>query len=74
MPGTVAFPAGDYPGERFGVPETGPESVAGFGRRLTALTVDWLLGYLIAVLFLAGLPSCLRLLVSVLSLIMNVSP
>ena len=51
MPGTAAIPAGDYPGERFGVPETGPGSAAGFGRRLAALTVDWLLGYLIAGLF-----------------------
>ena len=51
MPGTAAFPAGAYPGERFGVPETGPGSAAGFGRRLAALTVDWLLGYLIAGLF-----------------------
>lgn len=51
MPGTAAFPAGDYPGERFGVPETGPGSAAGFGRRLAALTVDWLLGYLIAGIF-----------------------
>src|SRR6185503_4825275 len=33
---------------------TGPGSAAGFGRRLAALTADWLLGYLIAVLFLAG--------------------
>jgi len=51
MPGTTAYPAGGYPGERFGVPETGPGSAAGFGRRLAALTVDWLLGYLIAGLF-----------------------
>lgn len=51
MPGTAAYPAGDYPGERFGVPETGPGSAAGSGRRLAALTVDWLLGYLIAGLF-----------------------
>ena len=55
MPGTAAYPAGgtagNYPGERFGVPATGPGSAAGFGRRLAALTVDWLLGYLIAGLF-----------------------
>jgi uncharacterized RDD family membrane protein YckC len=51
MPGTDAYPGGAYPGERFGVPETGPGSAAGFGRRLAALTVDWLLGYLIAGLF-----------------------
>lgn len=38
------------PGERLGLPATGVGSVAGFGRRLAALTVDWLLGYLIAIL------------------------
>ena len=57
--GNAAYPGGGgngegHPGERFGLPATGPGSAAGFGRRLAALTVDWLLGYLIAVLFLAG--------------------
>ena len=55
MPGTAPYPGGDagrsYPGERFGLPETGRGAAAGFGRRLAALTVDWLLGYLIAGLF-----------------------
>ncbi len=55
MPGTAAYPAGSaggtHPGERFGMPAAGPGSAAGFGRRLAALTVDWLLGYLIAGLF-----------------------
>jgi len=31
-----------YPGRRFGLPETGPNSVAGIGRRLGALVIDWL--------------------------------
>jgi uncharacterized RDD family membrane protein YckC len=30
-----------YPGERLGCPEEGPGSVAGIGRRLAALFVDW---------------------------------
>ena len=55
MPGSAAYPAGgppgNYPGERFGAPATGRGAAAGFGRRLAALTVDWLLGYLIAGLF-----------------------
>jgi uncharacterized RDD family membrane protein YckC len=37
-------PAGDepyYPGQQFGLPEDGPRSVAGFGRRLVALILDW---------------------------------
>lgn len=39
-----------HPGERLGLPAEGVASVAGFGRRLVALTIDWLLGYLIAAL------------------------
>lgn len=31
-----------YPGEKFGLPEDGPRSVAGMGRRLLALLIDWL--------------------------------
>jgi hypothetical protein len=38
-----------YPGERLGLPEQGPRSVARTGRRLAALVVDWLLCSLIAV-------------------------
>lgn len=37
--------AGDegYPGKRLGLPEEGAGSVAGYGRRLVALLIDWLL-------------------------------
>jgi uncharacterized RDD family membrane protein YckC len=55
MPGTAVYPggrpSGTYRGERFGVPRTGPGSVAGFGRRLAAVTVDWFLALFIAGLF-----------------------
>ncbi len=37
-----------YPGERLGRPEDGPRSLAGFGRRLVALVVDWVIALLIA--------------------------
>ncbi|MBA9006705.1 MULTISPECIES: RDD family protein [Thermomonospora] len=30
-----------YPGERLGLPEQGSRAVAGYGRRLVALFVDW---------------------------------
>ncbi len=50
MPGAEVGAPGAYPGERFGLPAAGVSSVAGFGRRLAALTIDWLLGYLIAAL------------------------
>ena len=55
MAGTPGYPgtgpAGAYPGEQLGVPRSGVGSVAGFGRRLAALTVDWLLACLIGNLF-----------------------
>ncbi|BBX87272.1 RDD family protein [Mycolicibacterium aubagnense] len=35
----------NYPGKAFGLPETGPGSLARFGRRFAALLVDWLICY-----------------------------
>ena len=37
-----------WPGERLGLPQDGPGSVAGWGRRLVALVLDWLLSMLAA--------------------------
>lgn len=37
-----------WPGERFGLPERGPRSIARFGRRLGAICVDWGLSMLIS--------------------------
>ena len=55
MPGTTIGPNGrnpsSYPGERLGLPANGVGSVAGFGRRLAALTIDWFIGYGIAAIF-----------------------
>src|SRR5260370_3062339 len=45
-------PDGDktsYPGQQLGLPESGPGSVAGVGRRLRALLIDWLLCEIIPV-------------------------
>ena len=38
-----------YPGEKFGLPQDGPRSVAGMGRRVGALLIDWAICTLIAV-------------------------
>jgi uncharacterized RDD family membrane protein YckC len=43
-----------YRGERLGLPEEGPGSVAPLGRRIGAIFVDWLLCVLIAYGLLAG--------------------
>ncbi|HET9173353.1 MAG TPA: RDD family protein [Actinospica sp.] len=42
---------GRYRGERLGLPETGPGSLAGQGRRLGALVVDWLIAYFVVAAF-----------------------
>lgn len=37
-------------GQRLGRPERGPGSLAGFGRRLAAITLDWLVSMLLVLL------------------------
>ena len=54
-PGAVLPTEQDYRGQRLGLPESGPGSVAGFGRRLAAVVVDWLACLLLVRLFLPGL-------------------
>jgi hypothetical protein len=39
-----------YPGQALGLPESGPGSLAGSGRRFAALLVDWLIAYGLAAL------------------------
>ena len=40
-----------WPGERLGLPDSGPGSVGRLGRRLAALAIDWAAAMLIALLF-----------------------
>lgn len=54
-PGAVVPAEQGYRGERLGLPESGPGSVAGFGRRLAAVVVDWLACLLLVRLFLPGI-------------------
>lgn len=44
------YESGDYPGQRLGMPEHGPGSIARFGRRTAALMIDWLISYGLAAL------------------------
>jgi uncharacterized RDD family membrane protein YckC len=48
QPGTGPTEEFRYPGNRLGLPEDGPGSVAGWGRRLLALLLDWLIAGLVA--------------------------
>jgi hypothetical protein len=55
-PGSVLPPTQDYRGQRLGLPEDGPGSLAGWGRRVGALLVDWFASLLIVRLAFSGLP------------------
>ncbi|MFZ0835085.1 MAG: RDD family protein [Mycobacterium sp.] len=46
----MALTGSGYAGESLGLPTSGPRSLAGFGRRILALLVDWLLAYGLAAL------------------------
>ena len=45
----------DYPGERLALPRTGPGSLAGWGKRITALVVDWLICTVVSVVLFSPL-------------------
>jgi uncharacterized RDD family membrane protein YckC len=48
QPGPAPTDEFRYPGSRLGLPEDGPGSVAGWGRRVLQLLIDWLIAALIA--------------------------
>ena len=50
----AALTSADWPGQRLGLPLSGPRSVARLGRRLVALAVDWALASLVGYLFFDG--------------------
>jgi len=55
LSGPQSLGSGDgLPGQRLGVPSEGPGSLAGLGRRMAALSVDWLISYGLAGLVLAA--------------------
>jgi uncharacterized RDD family membrane protein YckC len=43
-----------WPGERLGLPESGPGSVAGWGRRVLALVIDWFLSLMASAALVGG--------------------
>jgi uncharacterized RDD family membrane protein YckC len=43
-----------YPGERLGLPDRGPGSIARAGRRILAIVIDWTLALLISNFLFAG--------------------
>ena len=47
----MAVVANDYPGERLGLPETGPGSIARLGRRALALILDYAVATVLAMAF-----------------------
>jgi hypothetical protein len=49
-PGSQGQAPNEYPGQRLGLPQSGPRSLARMGRRIAALFVDWLIAYGLAAL------------------------
>ncbi|KAA1432011.1 RDD family protein [Mycolicibacter arupensis] len=47
-------PSDNAPGQRLGLPESGPGSLAPMGRRMVALALDWMVGYGLAGLGVAA--------------------
>jgi uncharacterized RDD family membrane protein YckC len=43
--------APEWPGQRLGLPESGPRSIARLGRRVAAIAVDWAAAVLISIAF-----------------------
>ncbi|MBF6213064.1 RDD family protein [Nocardia puris] len=58
-PGDSARP--DYPGELLGLPKEGPGSLAGMGRRIAAMFVDWMIAVGISALIVRGINANLPL-------------
>ena len=54
-PGSVIPSDQDYRGQRLGLPESGPGSIAGWGRRLGALLIDWIACLLLVRVLFSGL-------------------
>ena len=48
--------AGRWPGERLGLAESGPTSLAGWGRRILAVVIDWFIALGISTLWFEGNP------------------
>jgi uncharacterized RDD family membrane protein YckC len=44
----------DWPGQRLGLPQAGPRSVARLGRRVGALLIDWAVAYAVGYAFFDG--------------------
>jgi uncharacterized RDD family membrane protein YckC len=47
------LPPGSYAGERLGLPESGPGSIARLGRRIGGIAIDWACAVLISIAFFA---------------------
>ena len=53
-PGATPPPGVGIPGQRLGLPALGPGSVAGWGRRIAALFIDWFAASLVVLIIARG--------------------
>ncbi|MFF0542168.1 RDD family protein [Nocardia thailandica] len=61
LSGASETPGGEetpgYPGELYGLPRSGPGSLAGMGRRCVAMLIDWLIGVGLSMIVVQGIYS-----------------
>ncbi len=56
MTDTPSPPPPAWPGERLGLPESGPRSVGRFGRRIAAIAIDWAIAVVLSAAFFSYEP------------------
>jgi hypothetical protein len=68
-----AAPRQDWPGQRLGLPRTGPRSIARVGRRIAGVTIDWALAYVVAFAFFDGQGLAITVIFSVVQIVFLVT-
>lgn len=66
---SASSPPQQWPGQRRGLPESGPRSIARLGRRLAAIAIDWGVAVLLAIAFFDYNPVALQLIFLVLQIV-----
>jgi hypothetical protein len=63
----------EWPGQRLGLPRTGPRSIGRLGRRVAGVSIDWALAYVVAFAFLDGQGLAITVIFSVVQIVFLVT-
>ena len=62
-------PAGAYPGERLGLAQDGPGSIAKLGRRVGAIAIDWACAVIVSIAFFSYDPLATTLIFAIVQIV-----